>query len=279
MLCWTLTGASDSQGPTSVHEFGFLAGLPRTGSTLLTCLIGQNPDVHVSGGSPLARLMFGAHDVCETYAREGLVRVRRTDFTDVLVSEIPRLYYQDIEQRYILEKDRAWAHDPLGFLNKITDNPRVIVLLRSIPEIMQSFVHVKVNNGDVLPERDLLVQGVDPLLDALRNTVKALEGGDDRFLFGTYDQLIRDPEGFTRAVYGHFGWDWFEHDFNHVDDLHLEDDASEHSEGLHDVRQTIERRALTTRVSAGLMRQAEEYDEVLWKQVQVSLRNTPHRHF
>ena len=223
--------------------------------------------------------MFGAHDVCETYAREGLVRVRRTDFTDVLVGEIPRLYYQNVEQRYILEKDRAWAHDPLGFLEKITDKPRVVVLLRSIPEIVQSFVHVKVSNGDVLPERDLLVQGVDPLLDALRNTVKALEGGNDRFLFGTYDQLIRDPNGFTRAVYRHFGWEWFKHDFENVNDLHLEDDAAEHTEGLHDVRQTIERRALITRVSAGLMRQAEEYDEVLWKQVELSLRNTPHRHF
>lgn len=261
------------------NNFGFLAGLPRTGSTLLTCVIGQNPDVYVSGGSPLARLMFGAYDVCETYAKEGLVRVRRTDFTDVLVREIPRLYYKGVSQKYILEKDRAWAHDPLGFLEHITDRPRVVVLLRSIPEIVQSFVHIKAANGDVLPERDLLVQGTDPMLDALRNTIKALNGGDDRFLFGTYDQLIRDPEAFTRAAYKHFEWDWFDHDFTNIDDLHLEDDASEHTEGLHDVRPVIERRSLKTRVSTGLIQQAEEYDKILWNEVRVSLRETPHRHF
>lgn len=261
-----------------MSRFGFLAGLPRTGSTLLTCLIGQNPDVHVSGSSPLARLMMGAYETCETYAREGLVRVRRTDFTHELLTEIPRLYYRDVQQRYILEKDRAWAHDPLGFLEYIEPEPRVVVLLRNIPEIVRSFVHVKVANGDVLPERDLLVQGTDPMLDALRNTVKALQSGDDRFLFGTYDQLVHDPQRFTNAVYQHYGWDGYSHVYDNVEDLHLEDDAAEHTQGLHDVRPSIEHRSVTTRVSLGLMKQAQEYDDALWEQVRLSKQTTPHRH-
>lgn len=222
--------------------------------------------------------MMGAREVCETYAREGLVRARRTDFTNELLTEMPCLYYKDVQQRYILEKDRAWAHDPLGFLDYITDNPRVVVLLRSIPEIVQSFVRVKVANGDMLPERDLLVQGVDPLLDSLRNTIKALQSEDDRFLFGTYDQLVRDPQGFVEAVYQHYGWKQFAHDYDHVEDLHLEDDAAQHTQGLHDIRPQIERRDVSTRVSVGLMRQAKDYDDALWEQVRVSLRETPHRH-
>ena len=261
-----------------LSRFGFLAGLPRTGSTLLTCLIGQNPDVYVSGSSPLMRIMQGAHETCEMYAREGLVRVRRTEFTGELLNSIPHLYYRDVTQRYILEKDRAWAQDPLGLLEHITDQPRVVIMLRSVPEIIRSFVHVKVANGDVLPERDLLVRGVDPLVDALRDTVKALEGGDDRFLFGTYDQLLANPRGFIEAVYKHYGWDLYQHDYEHVEDLCLEDDASQHTQGLHDVRPAIERRDLVTRVSTGLMTQAQQYDDVLWEQVRWSMEKTPHRH-
>jgi hypothetical protein len=222
--------------------------------------------------------MMGAYDTCQTYAREGLVRVRRTNFTNELLTELPRLYYRDVQKRYILEKDRAWAHDPLGFLDHIEPEPRVVVLLRSVPEVVRSFVHVKVANGDVLPERDLLVEGVDPLLDALRNTVKALQGGDDRFLFGTYDQLVRDPRGFMEAVYQHYGWEPYEHGFDHIEDLHLEDDAAEHTEGLHHVRPQIARRNVLTRVSVSLMKKAEYYDEILWEMVRVSLRETPHRH-
>lgn len=262
-----------------MSRFGFLAGLPRTGSTLLTCLIGQNPDVYVSGGSPLARIMFGVYETCEkTYAREGLVRVQRTDFTRELLNEIPRLYYKDVQHRYILDKDRAWGHDPLGFLDSMTDDPRVVVLLRSIPQIVRSFVHVRAANGDVLPERNLLVVGDDSTLGALRQTVKALQSDDDRFLFGTYDQLVANPERFVSQVYRHFDWEPYPHEFDHVEDLHLDDDAAENTEGLHDVRPVIEKRILTTHVSAGLMKQAQEYDDALWEQVRLSQERKPHRH-
>jgi sulfotransferase len=261
-----------------MNKFGFLAGLPRTGSTLLTCILGQNPNVHVSGGSPLARLMFAAYDGCEKYASEGLVRVRRTDFKDVLLTEIPRLYYKDVKQKYILDKDRAWSHDPLGFLEYITDQPRVVVLLRSIPEIVESFVLINTRNGDMLPERNFLEPGVDPLMYALRNTMKALQGGDDRFLFGTYDQLLGDPERFVDAVYKHYGWEPYDHNFNEITDLNLEDDEACYTPGLHEVRSRIERRPVNVKVSIGLMKQAQELDDILWHKVKNSIKNTPHRH-
>jgi sulfotransferase len=261
-----------------VFKFGFLAGLPRTGSTLLSCILGQNPEVHVSGGSPLARLMFIAHEGCENYASEGLVRVRRTDFKDVLLTEIPRLYYRDVKQKYILDKDRAWSHDPLEFLNYITDQPRVVVLLRSIPEIVESFVRINIRNGDVLPERSLLEPKVDPLMDALRNTIKALQSDDNRFLFGTYDQLLHGPERFVDAVYKHYDWEPYGHNFNEITDLNLEDDEAFHTQGLHEVRPTIQRRFMNVKVSIGLMKEAKRLDDILWHEVKNSIKNTPHRH-
>jgi sulfotransferase len=273
-----MRGASYSRCLICLSRFGFLAGLPRTGSTLLTCILGQNPDVHVSGGSPLARLMFAAHDGCENYASEGLVRVRRTDFKDVLLTEIPRLYYKDVTQKYILDKDRAWGHDPLGFLDYIADRPRVVVLLRSIPEIVESFVRINTRNGDMLPERNFLEPGVDPLLDALRNTMKALQSGDDRFLFGTYDQLLTSPERFVDAVYRHYGWEPYGHNFAEITDLNLEDDEAFHTQGLHEVRPTIQRRPVNVKVSIGLMNEARRLDDLLWDQVRISLRESPHRH-
>lgn len=222
--------------------------------------------------------MFGAYQTCNGIARDSLVRVRRQDFTQELLREIPRLYYKDVKQRYILEKNRAWTHDPLGFRGYLSERPRIVVLLRRVPEIVQSFVHVAAKNGDVLPERNLLVNDVDPFMDALQNTMKALQSGDDTYLFGTYDQLVRNPQHFVEAVYRHYGWEPYAHDYDHVEDLHLEDDAAENTQGLHDIRPVVERRNLTTRVSLGLMNKAKDYDDVLWEQVRISLRETPHRH-
>jgi sulfotransferase len=260
-----------------LRKYGFLAGLPRTGSTLLTYLLAQNPAIHVSGGSPLARIMVGVHETCNGVAKEGLSRCNRQEFEIELLREIPRLYYQSVQEPFILVKDRAWTHDPLGFLSAFTDQPRIVVMLRSVLEIVRSFVSVGVRNSDILPERGLLLPN-DPLFRALRNTMKALESSDERFLFGTYDQLVSNPQVFVEAVYKHYGWDSYSHDFGTVEDLCLENDAAEGTEGLHEVRPTIARRHLSTRVSEGLMRLASEYDEALWEMVRISLRDTPHRH-
>jgi sulfotransferase len=259
-------------------KIGFLAGLPRTGSTLFSCILAQNNNVHVSGGSPLARLMFGTYDVCHGYAKEGLIRTRRTDFTNELLFEIPRLFYKNVEKPYILEKDRAWAYDPLNFMNYITESPKIVVLLRSIPEIIESFIYIKIKNKDVLPERDLLVAGVDPLMDALRNTLKCLKSEDSRYIFGTYDQLLHNPSYFIAKAYEHYEWKPFFHNFDNIEDLHLEDDAAFHTQGLHDVRPKLERRKISVKVSAGLMKQAHELDDILWAHVENSIKNTPHRH-
>ena len=36
----------------------FMAGLPRSGSTLLSALLNQNPDIHSEPSSPLCGMMF-----------------------------------------------------------------------------------------------------------------------------------------------------------------------------------------------------------------------------
>jgi hypothetical protein len=260
------------------NRFGFLGGLPRTGSTLITCILGQNPDIYVSGGSPIARLLFGTYNVCNEYAQEGLVRVRRTDFTNELLTEIPKLFYKDVHQKYIVEKDRAWAYDPMNLSNYLEESPKIVVLLRSIPDIVTSFVYIKAKNKDVLPERDLLVPGVDPLMDALRNTLKALNLNDSKYLFGTYDQLLQNPKNFIDAIYNHYGWEKFDHDFENIEDLHLEDDEAFHTQGLHDIRPSISRRKINIKISTSLMKQAQELDDILWEHVEKSIKNTPDRH-
>jgi hypothetical protein len=43
---------------TGASRFAFLAGLPRSGSTLLASLLNQRDDVYVSTNSPVAQIMW-----------------------------------------------------------------------------------------------------------------------------------------------------------------------------------------------------------------------------
>jgi hypothetical protein len=85
----------------------FLSGLPRTGSTLLTAILSQNPNIFTDGSFPIARLLFGMWRTCEAFAGKSLIRVNRTNFTDEILYEIPKLYYRSVKEQFIVDKDRA----------------------------------------------------------------------------------------------------------------------------------------------------------------------------
>jgi len=89
---------------------------------------------------------------------------------------------------------------------------------------------------------------------------------------------LRNPSDFVDRVYRHYGWDGFKHNFNKVEDLHLEDDESFGINGLHDIRPIIERVPVNVRVSKSLMDEALHVDDLLWNEVRDSLQKTPQRH-
>ena len=39
-------------------EFAFFTGLPRTGSTIVKCVLNQNPDIYASKNSPVCYTMW-----------------------------------------------------------------------------------------------------------------------------------------------------------------------------------------------------------------------------
>jgi sulfotransferase len=140
---------------SSHKQIVFLSGLPRTGSTLLTSILSQNPDIYVDGNSALERVLYGVHQTCNVVAREGLVRTYRTDFTEELLAAIPRLFYQKVTQKIIVEKDRGWGRDLFDLMKFVTSQPKILMLVRPINEIVTSFVAFRKRNGDILVEKDL----------------------------------------------------------------------------------------------------------------------------
>jgi sulfotransferase len=248
----------------TTKQIVFLSGLPRTGSTLLTSILSQDPDIYVDGSSPLARILFGVHRTCNYFAHEGLVRTNRTDFTDELLGEIPKMFYKGVAQPIVVEKDRAWGRDELDLIKYVSPEPRIVMLVRPITDIVRSFVHVKRINGDLLPEKDLLQRGIDPLIDAIDNTAYALANVSDKYLFGTYDQLISNPQSFLDQACDFWGIAKREWDFANIVNPRPENDKAFRTEGLHDVRPKLGKRNYEVKVSKNLMNFATELDDALW---------------
>ena len=88
-----------------------LSGLPRTGSTLLSGLLSQNPTIHAEGNSGLCQIMWDTQQSCEHFAKEQLTANNRLHSVKDIVSQLPHSYYKgnDPKESIVVDKCRSWA--------------------------------------------------------------------------------------------------------------------------------------------------------------------------
>jgi sulfotransferase len=228
----------------------FLSGLPRTGSTLLSAILSQNPDIHAEGNSALCQILWDAHISCNNNCIEQLKANKRLSETPVdIVSQIPYLYYKNSESSILLDKCRAWTSPSnIELIQKyITKDFKVIVLERPIIEIVKSFMRVHIANPltfNIKYIEDLLNQNNDVLMKPLNGVVWAKENNqNNNFIFISYNDLVTKTEETIKKIYDFCGWDYFNHDFTNIIAKYPEDDFSAYGlKNLHEVMPQIERR-------------------------------------
>ena len=118
-------------------KFYFDCGLPRSGSTLLTALLNQNPDIHAGVLSPVFELMYYNNEILK---KEQAQAFPKPDvFRHIVRSNIIN-YYSDRDEPIIIDKCRAWpAH--IDILKKyVTDDPKLICTVRHPLDILASFI-------------------------------------------------------------------------------------------------------------------------------------------
>ena len=220
-----------------------LSGLPRTGSTLLSAILSQNPDIHAEGNSAVCQLMWDAHVSCEGPASEQLRANRRLPGTqDAIVSAIPAIYYREVTARHIVDKCRSWTLPANMMLLRryITADPKVIVLTRPVEEIVESFVRLRQANGwhgDL--NAGLLEPGSEPIMRSLEGVEWARQHNTGEFLFIEYADLVQDTTAVLAAIYEFTGIEPFTHDLSRIVNRQPEDDTVYGLAGQHDIRPTI----------------------------------------
>lgn len=220
----------------------FLSGLPRTGSTLLSAILSQNPDIHSEGNSAVCQIMWDVHSSCEGSANEQLRANNRVNTQESLVSAVPAIYYKDIKATHIVDKCRSWTlSSNMEMIRRyITDDPKVIVMTRPIDEIVKSFVRLRKDNGwtgDL--ESDLLISGSEPIMRSLDGVKWAQENNKGEFLFVEYRDLVSNTQDVINNIYEFCGWDSFPHYFTGIENKFHEDDSVYSLIGQHDIRSEI----------------------------------------
>lgn len=222
--------------------FVALSGLPRTGSTLLSAILSQNPEIHAEGNSAVCQLMWDMQVSCQTTASQQLAANRRYSDQDALVSAIPAIYYRDVKATHIVDKCRSWTLPAnMDMLRRyIPNDPKVIVLTRPVDEIVASFVRLREANGwtgDL--EAGLLEPGSEPIMRSLDGVTLARESGSSEFLFVEYADIVSDTDEVLKSIYEFCEFDPFKHDLLNIVNNHPEDDSVYGLIGQHEIRSTI----------------------------------------
>ncbi len=237
-------------------QFFFLAGLFRSGNTLLSSILNQNPAVYSSPISVLSEILWQSHLIKNSQHYK--MNKDNSQF-DNFVKSITSTYYNNIDKPIIIDREKGWATPPNLFLIKeyITPNPKIIYTTRPTLEILASLIKtgrdvyldsMKDSNylyKNYLSENDNLAEFIMSNEGVMNNAFTAINSITDPtnknvFHIVDYNDLINDPQNVLNAIYDFLEIERFAHDFNNIKTLEKYSDSEAGLyENLHNIRESI----------------------------------------
>lgn len=238
--------------------YHFLAGLPRSGNTLLSAIFNQNPEIYSTPLSPLPTFMWDfstSLDRQEQILRNLENRIK----SEIFLSSFMDNYYKEVEKPVIIEREKAWGTPAnLDLVKKyITPTPKIIFTVRDVLEILASFVSMDpqyLKNeaydrgyyiGNYRSQKDLLCEylmepngDIDKGLLSLASAFYPENKG--MFHIVEYTDLVFNPEETMVKIYEFLEMPYYEHNFNKIEKVEKDnDEALGLPKNLHDIRKSL----------------------------------------
>jgi sulfotransferase len=235
-------------------KYYFISGLPRSGSTLLSAILNQNPLFHADMHSGLAPLWGRVVDEMST-DKEFQTQLNDTQRINILRGMIEN-YYTHISdgKGVIFDTSRMWQRW-VDVLVKLYPNVKIICCVRSVEWISDSLerlhksrpwavnyfwargvgsstIHDRINDSRLTT--NMLGYSLSALSEALKSEYS------NHLLLVDYDILTRFPNEVISCIYDWLGEKQFIHDFDNIKFDEPIYDKMMGVQGLHHVRSKIE---------------------------------------
>jgi sulfotransferase len=236
----------------------FESGLPRSGSTLLSALLNQNPDIHCGAISPVLEIMYYTEQYFEN--SEQALAYPKPEQHHKIISSVIDNYYGERTEPIIFDKCRAWPNNVDRLQKYITKTPKILCPVRDVLEILASFIQLIHRNSNQLSfvDKALIEKGYTPTDDNRCDYLMSPEGIVDQSLYAfgegfnkncekymhmvEYNDLVNRPERTFRKIYEFLELPYYAHDFNNVNHKYRERDDDVYGlSDMHEVRKRIQR--------------------------------------
>ena len=240
-------------------KFHLIAGLPRSGSTLLAAILRQNPRFHAAMSSPVGAMfnvMLGPMSATSEHAVFFTEEKKQT-----LLRNVFDVYYQDqSDKEVIFDTNRLWC-TKLPAICQMLPGSKVICCVRNVAWIMDSFERLirrnaftnsRLFNSD--SERNTVYSRIetmalgDRVVGFAYNAVKEVFYGEhaELLLVVDYDIMVSAPRQTLELIYEFIGEEPFAHNFESVEYESDEFDEWLGLKGLHRVSGRVEPRPRAT---------------------------------
>jgi sulfotransferase len=234
----------------------FQSSLPRSGSTLLQNILGQNPEMYVTPTSGALELVYGARanytESPEFKAQDS--EIMKDGFRAFCKSGLTAYFDAITDKKYVVDKSRGWGVH-YDFLNFFYPNPKIICVIRDLrdvfcsmeknlrkhPDKASQFINHSKMTGTTIPKRiDLWAQS-QPIGLAIERLSEIINQGlDKHFLFLKFEDLCLYPDTELTRIYQYLEIPYFAHDFDNITQITQEDDQIYGIFGDHKIKNKLE---------------------------------------
>jgi sulfotransferase len=224
-----------------VEKIFFQSSLPRSGSTLLQNIMGQNPDFYVTPTSGVLELVYASRanytNSPEFKAQDA--ELMKKGFTAFCKGGVESYFNAITDKKYVMDKSRGWGIH-YGFLETFYPEPKVVCMIRDPRSIYASMEknfrknqhldsgivdHAQMQGTTTEKRIDIWTQG-QPVGLAMERLYQVLkEGINKKMLFVKFEDLCRFPEQEMKRIYTYLDVPYYQHDFDNIEQITQEDDS------------------------------------------------------
>lgn len=235
----------------------FNSSMPRSGSTLLQNILGNNPDFYCSATSGLFDMLNNSRQI---YTRSPVFKAQdehtmKTAFLSYCRYGIQGFYEGITDAKYVVDKSRAWMVN-YAFLDSFYPNPKMICIVRDLPEILASMeknyrkhsdkwdktVNYENPIGISIYQRvvDWTQPKEKPVGDTLLRLKETIDRGFGKYiLFIKFEDLCKRPQEVLDDIHDYLDVPQYKYDFTNIRQVTFEDDKWHGKYGDHKISNFI----------------------------------------
>jgi sulfotransferase len=248
-----------SRSAVVIKRIYFLAGLPRSGSTLIANMLAQNASIYVTPTSGIVDMLVQVRNAWDRNdAFQAADRKLSEEIKERVLRAMLQAYFAHTDRPVCVDKNRYWPEflEMAAALVGGREHVKVIVTVRDLRDVLASFeqvyrktsalgqLHQEANMAlkfkTALGRVETFIDDAQPVgraYNAIRDAVT--RGWKDHMHFVDYEDLTRRPQRTLAGVYEFLGEEPYEHDFDRIEQVTVEDDFVYGFKDLHQIRARV----------------------------------------